>query len=321
MPFIFLGGPYSGRAPAPDDHGGASSTSPPNGFATAVALDRVAERAWRLQLYGSSGVDGGGPNDAVLGPVVGLRDLVKQAIAQARGAAGKTPVESLDADALATLFAGLDSDYRDALTSLVSEAAFGAPEYGGNPGGAGWRLVHFEGDSMPLGYSLFDAGAGVYRERTDAPVTTAESRRRSRADRRRHARLSAPARDDARRQGIPVSTDPVGNTVADAIRRARHRLRRGRRIGRQHAHRQRAQGARARGRPQPLRSGSTTRRRRRRRCSPTTSSSWARATSSRPTPPSSRARGAPTSRTAIGPSSATCKRCRRPSAAAPCTPT
>lgn len=174
VPFIFLGGPYSGRAPAPDDHGGASSASPPNGFATPVALDRVAERAWRLKLYGSSGVDGGGPNDALFGPVVGLRDLVKQAIVQARGAAGKTPVESLDADALAQLFAGLDSDYRDALTSLVSEAAFGAPEYGGNPGGAGWRLVHFPGDQMPLGYSLFDVAAGVYRERSDAPVTTAD---------------------------------------------------------------------------------------------------------------------------------------------------
>ena len=40
--------------------------------------------------------------------------------------------------------------------------------------GAGWRLVHFPGDQMPLGYSLFDVAAGVYRERGDAPVTTAD---------------------------------------------------------------------------------------------------------------------------------------------------
>jgi hypothetical protein len=174
VPMIFLGGPYSGRAPFADDHGVPSANAPPNAFLQPVALDRVAERAWRLRLYGSSGVDGGGPNDAVLGPVVGLRDLVKQAIAQAEGAAGKTTVESLDPDALAALFAGLDADYRDALIALVPEAAFGAPEYGGNPGGAGWQLVHFPGDQMPLGYSLFDVAAGVYRERSDAPVTTAD---------------------------------------------------------------------------------------------------------------------------------------------------
>jgi len=174
VPKVFLGGPYSGRAPFPDDAGGASASAPPSAFATPVALDRVAEHAWRLKLYGSSGVAGGGPNDALFGPVVGLRDTIKQAIAQAEGAAGKTPVESLDAGALAQLFAGLDSDYRDALIRLVSEAAFGAPEYGGNPGGAGWRLVHFPGDQMPLGYSLYDVAAGVYRERSDAPVTTAD---------------------------------------------------------------------------------------------------------------------------------------------------
>ncbi|MGZ3438255.1 MAG: hypothetical protein ACXVDD_02000 [Polyangia bacterium] len=174
-PTVFRGGPYSGRAPFADDHGAPSANVPPNGFATPIALDRVAERAWRLRLYGSSGVDGGGPNDAVLGPVVGLRDLVKQAIAQARASAGKTPVESLDPDSLAALFAGLDADYRDALIELVPQGAFGAPEYGGNPGGAGWRLVHFEGDQMPLGYSLFDVTAGVYRERADAPVTTADA--------------------------------------------------------------------------------------------------------------------------------------------------
>jgi hypothetical protein len=174
VPMIFLGGPYSGRAPFSDDHGAPSASAPPNSFVTPVALDRVAERAWRLRLYGSSGVAGGGPNDAVLGPVVGLRDLVKQAITQADGAAGTTPVASLDSDALAALFAGLDAELRDALTSLVSQAAFGAPEYGGNPGGAGWRLVHFPGDQMPLGYSLYDVAAGLYRERGDAPVTTAD---------------------------------------------------------------------------------------------------------------------------------------------------
>ena len=134
-PTVFRGGPYSGRAPFADDRGAPSANVPPNGFVTPIALDRVAERAWRLRLYGSSGVDGGGPNDAVLGPVVGLRELVKQAIAQARAAAGKTPVESLDPDALAALFAGLDADYRDALIELVPQGAFGVNHHLDTPEG------------------------------------------------------------------------------------------------------------------------------------------------------------------------------------------
>ena len=176
VPFIFLGGPFSGRAPLPSATDGSPSTQfPSDSFATPVALDRVAERAWRLRLYGSTGVAGGGPNDALLGVTVGLRDNVKSAIAQARAAAGSTPIESLDPTSLAQLFAGLDEDLRDTLITLVSEAAFGAPEYGGNPNGAGWAMTHFEGDQMPLGYSLYDPTAGMYRERPDAPVTTAST--------------------------------------------------------------------------------------------------------------------------------------------------
>jgi hypothetical protein len=173
VPFVFLGGPYSGRTPFADSDGNPSAQYPSNGFATAVALDRVADRAWRLRLYGSSGVGGGGPNDAIIGPTVGLRDTVKQAIKQANATAGAQSIGSLDPDALAQLFAGLDDDFKDALIQLVSEGAFGAPEYGGNPGSAGWAMTHFEGDQMPYGYSIYDVNAGMYRERPDAPVTTA----------------------------------------------------------------------------------------------------------------------------------------------------
>ena len=173
VPFVFLGGPYSGRAPFADGDGNPSTQFPPDGFATPIALDRVAERAWRLRLYGSSGVKGGGPNDALLGATTGLRDTVKQAIVQADAAAGAQPIGSLDPDALAQLFAGLDADFQAALITLASEGAFGAPEYGGNASGAGWTMTHFEGDQMPLGYSVWDQNAGMYRERADAPVTTA----------------------------------------------------------------------------------------------------------------------------------------------------
>ena len=46
---------------------------------------------------------------------------------------------------------------------LVCQAAYAAPEYGGNQGTVGWSQIHFEGDSQPLGYSLWDAANGVYR--------------------------------------------------------------------------------------------------------------------------------------------------------------
>jgi hypothetical protein len=159
VPPIFLAGPWSGRAPFPADDGTPSTTFPANSFLTPIPLDRVAEFAWRTRIYGPDGTSG-------------LRALIKQAIAQADGSSPGKPVESLDPASLAQLFAGLDQDFQDALIALTTEAAFGPPEYAGNPKGAGWAMVHFPGDQMPLGYSLFDTTANVYRERADAPVTT-----------------------------------------------------------------------------------------------------------------------------------------------------
>jgi hypothetical protein len=170
-PPYHAGGPYSGRQPYPDAHGDPSTTFPPNEFATFLALDRVSDRAARLLIYGSAGVDGGGPNDAVIGPTVGLRDLVKKGLAQAMSATTGA-LSDLDYDSLVTALEGTDDDFQEAFVELVCEAAFAAPEYGGNPGGAGWAMVHFEGDAQPLGYSLFDPSTASYHERADAPVST-----------------------------------------------------------------------------------------------------------------------------------------------------
>jgi Gluconate 2-dehydrogenase subunit 3 len=170
-PPIHAGGPFSGRAPFGDDAGGASADFPPNDFATFLPMDRVTEASVRLMLYGSAGTPGGGPNDAVLGPLVGLRDLVRGGVGEAMKTAGK-PLAALDVAARTTIFNGLDETFRDAFVDLVIEAAWSNPEYGGNPGGAGWAMIHFEGDSQPLGYSLFDLQTGRYVERPDAPMTT-----------------------------------------------------------------------------------------------------------------------------------------------------
>lgn len=171
-PEIWAGGPYSGRAPYSDGRGGASTHYPRNDFAQFLGLDRVATAAWRLRLYGSAAI-GGGPNDHVegVGPVNGLRNDVRDALAKLDSAAGAA-FDTLDATRAATVFSNLDTAAHDMLVTLVSEAAFAAPEYGGNPDLAGWKLVGFAGDMQPLGYSMFDRAIGDYRELPDAPVST-----------------------------------------------------------------------------------------------------------------------------------------------------
>lgn len=173
-PPLFVGGPFSGRQPFADANGTPSTRFPPNDFVKYAELDRVTEHAWRLALYGSDGVAGGGPNDAVTGKIVGLRQQVRDAIARAQSFS-KTPLGQLGAAGIDEVIHNLDIDARDLFFSLVVEAAFASPEYGGNPGAIGWKMVHFEGDSQPLGYSQYDEGAKTYRERADAPMSTANA--------------------------------------------------------------------------------------------------------------------------------------------------
>jgi hypothetical protein len=167
-PRIFAGGPYSGRAPFGDSHGGRSDKFPPDDFDAFVPLDRLNERAWRIRLYGSDASPGSAPNGA---KITGLRDRLKQGLADAMSASDK-PLADLDPSALADALNGLNAAFRSTLVELVCEGAFGAPEYGGNKMGAGWTLTHYEGDQQPLGYSLFDESGGQYKERPDAPMST-----------------------------------------------------------------------------------------------------------------------------------------------------
>jgi hypothetical protein len=55
------------------------------------------------------------------------------------------------------------------LTGHAIEGLLCAPEYGGNRDGVGWALVRFDGDSQPLGYTIFDETTQEYRERQDKP--------------------------------------------------------------------------------------------------------------------------------------------------------
>jgi gluconate 2-dehydrogenase gamma chain len=142
-PRIHAGGPFSGRRPFAE-HGRASDSFPPADFEHWLPLDRVAERAWRLRLYGSSEGD-------PLGPVTGLRPLLQQ------GADLRWSAQS--------------DEFRTRFTELVIEACYADPVYGGNRGEAGWRALGFEGDSLPLGFMPWDESSGSYRERPDAPYS------------------------------------------------------------------------------------------------------------------------------------------------------
>lgn len=93
-------------------------------FASFVELDRVADRVWR---------------DRVAELARQLHDGLAAALA-----ATADPQ---------TRFDGQPPDFKDLVIELVTEAAFASPIYGGNRDGAGWRMIHFEGDVLPQGYS------------------------------------------------------------------------------------------------------------------------------------------------------------------------
>jgi hypothetical protein len=158
VPAIFAGGPFSDRA-------GASE----NDFANFVELDRIADAAWRLRVLGSDAV-GGAPNEDLLGPVVGLRDRLRAGLDAALEQADK-PIGNMSVDERAALFDAQPDDFKDLLIELVTEAAFAAPEYGGNKDLAGWALASFEGDALPQGYSQWDGTKHI--ERPEAPLSTA----------------------------------------------------------------------------------------------------------------------------------------------------
>ena len=157
-PRIYAGGPFSDRNPNLD------GTMPANDFTSFVELDRVLDAAWRIQISGSAGLPDGAPNDALLGPVIALEAQLKHGLAAARATVKGTPNYQV-------LYDALPSDFQQLVFDLVTQAAWAAPEYGGNPNLAGWNMVHFEGDSLPFGYSRWN-GVG-YDERPYAPMSTA----------------------------------------------------------------------------------------------------------------------------------------------------
>ena len=188
VPLIFAGGPFSGRNPYPDNSDGTPARKRPrNSFKQFVPLTRLQEIRWRAELFGSDAVPGAGFNDAVLGPLVGLRDAYRMGLARVNEVANMVagaPFARLNNARQDEVLAAVDLEgvlqpdarrggtFIDLLIQHTLEGCFGVPEYGGNKKRRGWRMIGLEGDSQPLGYSIFSTADGTYHERPDHPMST-----------------------------------------------------------------------------------------------------------------------------------------------------
>jgi hypothetical protein len=141
-PMIHAGGPYSGR------HGGGRDD-----FARFVRLDRHAELGWRIRLEGTLGRR----EREFAGPVRGLQQVYREGLKHLDERAPGGDFAALPGPAQDLI---LSDQSDDAVQELVGaafsntlEAMYGAPEYGGNKGLAGWTYTAWDGDRQPAGFS------------------------------------------------------------------------------------------------------------------------------------------------------------------------
>jgi hypothetical protein len=207
-PRIFAGGPFSDRNPLPDpDTGRPSRRRPPNAFAEFVPLTRLQALRWRAELFGSAAA-GLTFNDALAGPLRGLRDVYREGLARvdetARTVAGAPfarlsvsardrILDVLDVPGALPVEPGRDRTFLEIATAHTLEGCFAAPEYGGNRRRRGWRMIGLEGDSQPLGYSIFSRPLDGYVGRRTHPMSTPDPGDLRRGH-LRPRRLSADAR-------------------------------------------------------------------------------------------------------------------------------
>jgi hypothetical protein len=192
-PHIFAGGPFSRRNPFPNPSTGTASVHRPhNAFRAFTRLTRLQGLYWRAEVFGSATVPELSALDAQFGaPKIGLRDVYRSGlaktdqVARAMFGADFIRLNAADQDAV---FVALDNGafapdprrngytFIDVLIEHTLEGCFAAPEYGGNcrvlgrP--QGWAMIGLEGDSQPLGYSIFSTAMDDYVERPDHPMST-----------------------------------------------------------------------------------------------------------------------------------------------------
>jgi hypothetical protein len=179
VPTIYRGGPNSGRDPLPDPKTGQPSDKfPHDDFEDILPPTRMQDLSFRIELFGSGSVPNGDINAPIIPSTPGLQSLYRDAIAQLRQIAAQqgTDFGSLsEADRLKA-FAKTSADFQQAFETHVAEGMFSAPEYGGNQDGIGWRDYFYDGDSQPLGHTLYDPRTETLSDRPDKPNQTLDPR-------------------------------------------------------------------------------------------------------------------------------------------------
>jgi hypothetical protein len=122
-PLVFAGGPWSNR-----------HTSGPDLMAHFVALDPVAQIAWRRRL-------------------TGWQQQYRQGIATLDKLAGGDFTTASHAEQDKILVMSAVSSFMSLLFEHTIEGLYAAPEYGGNRGLTGWKEIGFPGDIQPRGYT------------------------------------------------------------------------------------------------------------------------------------------------------------------------
>jgi hypothetical protein len=176
VPLIFAGGPFSSRQPFPDNANGTPSDDfPDNAFLEFLPPTRVQEIGWRMRILGSANTPGGDFNDAALGPTIGWQERYRDGLAALDGKSQElfaVEFAAASAEQQDEVLTQADQDFVSLLVEHVIEGMYAAPEYGGNRDLLGWQSIGFEGDTQPLGYSIFDESTNSYHELADRPMST-----------------------------------------------------------------------------------------------------------------------------------------------------
>jgi len=194
---FFAGGPFSGRQPQPHFFAGttacqschtpttaqafvlraASAPSqyyPPDFFTELLRLPRLQRLSWMIRILGAATVPEAASNPLATDLLeVDLRGKYHRGLAAIEALSQQQfgqPFVQLSTANQGAVLDGSDPDFVTLATYHTVEGMLCAPEYGGNRNRIGWTLVGFDGDSQPLGYTIYDTSvAGNYRERPDKP--------------------------------------------------------------------------------------------------------------------------------------------------------
>lgn len=158
--------------------GRPSQEFPADDFSNFLPLSPARELAWRIRIYGSASVEGGDFNDAILGPTRGWRDVYREGLAALDAAAREmngtepagAPANVIDA-ALTAAGRAVDGFHRTLFEHAI-EGTYGDPVYGGNADRAGWIAAGWDGDSQPLGHSVWTPDG--YVDLMERPTSTAD---------------------------------------------------------------------------------------------------------------------------------------------------